>query len=285
MSDDEWPNVCILCTLRDRHTRLKYGHCCAACLDRITDNLRNIPKLAEMAAAHLTPKQSTGNSSTGSYGPRPPINLDAVDPALAHVPGHDAPLLVILEEWERMIRDQRGYAPYGVASASRTVAAARTATGAIDTTTATLRGVCAFLAAQAEWAATDGNFPLHDFADEIHQCMRAVQRWDNNRDNIGTMVKCPTILDNGPCDYRLHYSDLHEEITCRRCGAHRSAMTLAAVAAADGRDIWLDPEAAAQWLGVTEGTLRQWARKGTIQRNHGRYRINGFHTTTIVATM
>jgi hypothetical protein len=273
MSDD-WHNLCILCTARDRHTRLKFGHCCATCVDRITSNLRNIPRLAEMAAAHLTPKQGTGGTTTNAYGPRPPINLDAVDPALAYVPGHDAPMLVILEEWERMVRNQRGYAPYGVASVSRTVAAARTAVGAIDTTTVTLRGVCAFLAAQVEWAATDADFPLDDFADEIHQCMRAVQRWDQNRNNIGTMVKCPTILDHGSCDYRLHYADVHEEITCRRCGATRSAMTLAAVAAADGRDIWLDPEAAAQWLGVTEGTLRQWARKGRIERDHGRYRVS-----------
>jgi hypothetical protein len=50
-------------------------------------------------------------------------------------------------------------------------------------------------------------------------------------------------------------------------------MTLAAVAAADGRDVWLDPEAAAKWLGVSESTLQRMARRGDVERSHGRYLI------------
>jgi hypothetical protein len=89
------------------------------------------------------------------------------------------------------------------------------------------------------------------------------------------MVKCPTLHeDEGECGYRLYYADVHDEVTCRRCGATRSAMTLAAVAAADGRDVWLDPEAAAQWLGISESTLKRMARRGDVQRSHGRYLIS-----------
>lgn len=94
------------------------------------------------------------------------------------------------------------------------------------------------------------------------------------------MVRCPTPTDAVDsqglaieCGFRLYYADVHEDVTCKRCGTTRSAMTLAAVAMSDGAEVWLDPEAAASWLGVTEGTLRQWARQGKVQRSHGRYLV------------
>ena len=81
----------------------------------------------------------------------------------------------------------------------------------------------------------DAEFPLEDFADEIRACVRVLRRFDLDAQDMGTMVKCPTIHeDEAECGYRLYYADVHEDVTCRRCGATRSAMTLAAVAAADG---------------------------------------------------
>lgn len=276
----EAEHTCTVCASRGRQTRLTTGHCCAICTQRITDNLTAIPELAAMAAAALIPGSGTTGSTTAAYGSKPPINLDAVDPALAHVPGHDAPLLVLLEDWERMIREMRGMVPYGLASAARSNAAARTMQATTDHTSATLTGVCGFLRASVDWATTRPDFPIDDFATEIAECVRAVRRWDTNRDDIGTMVRCPTLTDTTDddgharsCGYRLYYASVHDDVTCRRCGTTRSAMTLAAVAMADGREVWLDPEAAAQYLGVTEGTLRQWARSGRIARDHGRYLI------------
>jgi hypothetical protein len=117
-------------------------------------------------------------------------------------------------------------------------------------------------------------FPLEDFADEMRACVRVLRRWDMNAEDMGTMVKCPTVNDDATeCGYRLHYLAADEHVTCRRCGATRDVAQLVYVAMSDGRDVWLDPEAASQWLGVTEGTLRQWARKGQIERDHGRYRM------------
>jgi len=78
----------------------------------------------------------------------------------------------------------------------------------------------------------------------------------------------------GQCGYRLYYTDVHDDVTCRRCGAKRSAMTLAAVAMADGREVWLDPEAAVKVLGVSESTLLRMAKAGSIERSHGRYRVS-----------
>jgi hypothetical protein len=182
-------------------------------------------------------------------------------------------VLETLESWERMIRDHRGMAPYGPASAARARAVSASGAGGLYAgTSATLIGCTDFLGRQVAWITTEADFPLEDFADEIRGCVRVLRRWDVTAEDRGTMVKCPTVHeDDGECGYRLYYTDVHEDVTCRRCGATRSAMTLAAVAAADGRDVWLDPEAASTWLGVSEATLRRMARRGEIERSHGRY--------------
>lgn len=109
---------CVLCAVRGRETRLAAGHCCAACAARLLDDLRRIPELAAMAAASLVPGSGTGVHSA-AYGSRPPLNVEALDPALAHVPGHDAPLLVLLEEWARLILEMRGMSKYGPWSAAQ----------------------------------------------------------------------------------------------------------------------------------------------------------------------
>lgn len=141
-------------------------------------------------------------------------------------------------------------------------------------TYATLTGVVRFLGQQVAWMTTEPDFPVEDFADEIRSCVRVLRRFDLDASDLGTMVKCPTLLDEGECGYRLRYTDVHDDVTCRRCGTTRSAMTLAAVAMADGREVWLDPEAASAHLGVSESTLQRMARRGVIERSHGRYRVS-----------
>ena len=271
---DAWPNVCVLCAHHGRQTRLKWGHCCARCADRLASDVRAISDLACMAAASIAPGSGTGVAGPTVAGSRPPVTVDALDPELALIGPPPSPtVLDVVEAWERMIRDYRGMAPYGPASAHRAAVAARTGAGGSVGTRATLVGVVGFLAGQSEWVTSEPGFPLEDYADEVRACVRVLRRWDTEAEHPGTMVKCPTLTDDGECNYRLHYRDLEDEITCRRCGATRSAMTLAAVAMADGREVWLDPEAAASYLGVSESTLKRMARRGEIDRAHGRYLV------------
>jgi len=95
------------------------------------------------------------------------------------------------------------------------------------------------------------------------------------------MVKCPTVHDDGSeCGYRLRYSDPDEVVTCRRCGSTRDAMTLVAVALADGEAaIWVDPEAAARESGVSQVTLKKWARRGLLHVSHGMYDLRAIRRT------
>lgn len=265
---DDWPHVCVLCAARNRQTRLKHGHCCAVCADRLTDDVRQVLHLATQASAE--PQAGRGGMST-AYGSRPPVNISGLDPELTLVGPAPAPtVLDVLESWTRMVREERQMAPYGPWS----IAAARSVHGRVTGTGATLTACVGFLAAQTEWIVSEPDFPLEDYRTEITACVRALRRWDPTAEDPGTMIQCPTITDDGDeCGYRLHYHDLNEPVMCRRCGVTRDASTLAAVAMSDGREVWLDPEAAANWLGISEPTLRRMARRGDVERSHGRYLI------------
>lgn len=280
MSD--WEHACVLCAARGKATKVETGHCCVGCAGWLATAIADIARLAADAAAWVAPASSSGGGSRPVPGSRPPCNVDSLDPELTLTGPPPSPtVLEVLESWERMVRDMRGLAPYGPASA------ARLADGLYAGTSATLVGCVDFLGRSVPWVTTAEDFPLEDFADEMRACVRVLRRWDVDREDMGTMVKCPTLNDDGECGYRLYYRDWDEHVTCRRCGVTRDASTLVAVAMSDGRDVWLDPEAASQWLGVSEVTLRRMARRGDIERAHGRYLIRHAALTagTVTVTM
>ena len=266
---------CILCARRGKQTESD-SHVCVPCASWLQVQVADIARLAADAAAYVLPGSTSGGGSRSVPGSRPPLTVDAVDPELTLIGPPPSPsVLEVVESWERMIRDMRQMAPYGPASAAR----ARISVGIYQGTSATLVGCVSFLGASVAWMTTEPEFPVEDFADEVRACVRVLRRWDLDAEDRGTMVKCPTITDDGECGYRLAYRDWDEHVTCRRCGQTRDAATLALIAMSDGREVWLDPEAAAQWLCVSEPTLRRMARRGEIRRDHGRYLMP---TTTAV---
>lgn len=278
---DDWPHVCVLCAVRGRQTRLRFGHVCASCADRIAADLRAIPELAAMAAACLEPASSTGAGSRSVPSSRPPLNVEALDPALANVPGHDAVLLVLLEEWCRLIRDMRGMTPYGPASAAHAAETARKAaqeprrrdrmpSGGNDTGV-TLTGVTGFLGAQVAWMVDTPDFPIEDFAGEVRACVKALRRWDVMAEERGQVIPCPTVTEDGECGRRLHYRSMDERVTCRACGATRDVPQL--LMAADADNALVDGEALAQRFSIDPSTIRKWARFGHVERAGQRYRF------------
>lgn len=260
--------MCILCANRGRERQLDTGHCCPACTQRIRDHLTDILRLAVDAAAWIDRKSGTTVGSL-AYGSRPPINLDAIDPEATLIdlnpgdPSSAVTILAALEMWERAIREDRGMAPYGIASSHRT---------ALGQTT--LFGVVEFLQGQVDWCVTEPTFGLEEYADHLRRSVQALRRWDAQLDNRGTPAICPTILDDGTeCGGRLRYVTLDEQVTCRRCGTTRDAMTLIAVSLADGRSVWVDAENAARILRVSESTVRRRAAAGQIPARGGLYRV------------
>ena len=301
---------CILCARRGREFELESGHVCRACAVRIDDQLGHIVRLCVDAAASIVPSGGSTVPGTSVAGSRPPINLDAVQPELTIVrleptdPSSEVTILECLESLERMIREERGFVPYGPASLARntrqkaregtvddlggqravnaTRVTSKPATG-LETLRqvltdkrgdqVTLVGCVNFLRRQIAWATEQPDFAIEQFADEIALCWRALLRWDAERETPGTLVLCPTLTENGECGTRLRYHEVDERVRCHRCGAERDGITLALVAMSDGREVWLDPEAAAKWMGVSERTLYRMGSRGEVTRSHGRYLV------------
>jgi hypothetical protein len=225
----------------------------------------DIARLAADAAAWVAPGSSTGGGSRPVPGSRPPLRVDALDPENTPVPGHDATVLELCESWERMIRDMRGMAPYGPASA------ARARGGLYEGTTATLVASTAFLGRQVAWMV-DAEFPLEDFSDEMRDCVRVLRRWDHDAEDRGQMVKCPTLHeDEGECGARLYFRiRMDEQVTCPRCRVSRDVPQL--LLAVDADNAWVDGEALAQRFSIDPSTIRKWARSEKVQRQGQRYR-------------
>ena len=271
--------TCILCAARGRTTETD-GHCCTNCRTRLDQSLGDILRLASQAAAYQPPTSS--GSSRPTPGSRPPMSLDGLEPELTLVqlvPGDRSsavPILDCLESWERAIREDRELLAFGPATAYRLTLIAKE--GPV-TTRAYLTGTVNFLRGHIGWITTEPTFGLEDFAGHVYASVRALRRFDRDNQPTGTVIACPTVSERGECGYRLRYDDLGDQVTCPRCKATRDAATLATIAMSDGRQVWLDPEAAAAHLGIDERTLRRRAMRGEIKRAHGRYLITATLTT------
>ena len=267
---------CVLCAGRGRSTALDHGLVCPACSVRLADLLDDIDRLAASASCEPRHGRGTGRTVPAS---RPPIDVDGVDPALALVrlappPAEPVALLVVLEGWVRLVREERSMGPYGPWSA----ATARTQPVGYDRTSGTLVACTGFLRAHHEWITAQDW--VDAYAAEVRACRRALARWDEH-DPRPTVVACPTITVDGGCGQRLRLDA--DVVRCHGCGRDWDAETLVRVACSDEYDppdVWVDAEAAATAAGVHERTVRKWATRGIVSARAGRYRLLDVLTVT-----
>lgn len=273
--------ICVVCASRGRSTPVESGLVCAPCVVRVADHLDAIVRLAEAASCEPRAGRGSGRTVPGS---RPPIDVDGVDPALTLValappPAEPVALLVVLECWCRLVREERDLAPYGPATAQeRATGPRRTPTG-YDDTTATLRAATGFLRAHHEWVVAQDW--VDAYAAEVAACRRALARWDDEREPRPTVVACPTITVDGDCGQRLRLDA--DVVTCRRCGRDWDADQLVRAALSDDYDppdVWVDAEAAASAAGVHESTIRRWSSRGLVTAHGGRFRLLDVLRTT-----
>lgn len=230
---------------------------CERCEAKMRQQLAELPEYMELASANLLPGQGgDGRSTERTLG----INLAALDTAA----GFDA--IAVLESWERAWREDYGLAPYGLATAQLP-----------DITTATtLRHIVGFL---STWLskACDTHPAIDDFATELRQIHRYNQQAIGMTRRTAWRVTCPADVDEGECGNVLIVSgeDFGAQVTCRACSTTwPTERLLRVVASSRHAELWLDSEAAAEWLGVGQRTLRKWAAEGRITREHGRYEVH-----------
>ena len=182
---------------------------CRPDLDRIDDGLEAILTLTRAAADHLTPEKRAQAPGGGKPGSRPPLDLAALDDAMAS----DA--LPMAEAWERIIREDHGLAPYGAATALEP---------------ATLARSVAFLRSWLARLAEDPRFPIEELAREVRETAARLSRYDAQRNppRPGVPVSCPgdhPDADGRTCDTVLR-CDGTSVVVCPRCQTHWTADTL-----------------------------------------------------------
>lgn len=281
--------TCVLCAAKGRVRELETGHVCHACRHGLRVDLGELVNAAAIAARIPDPLQARTSDTHAAPRSRPPLDLAHIDPELvlvAAVPGDpssDEPLLVLLESWCRAIREDRGLAPYGIATEGRAV---------------TLTEVVGFLVANLDWMTTTPDFGVEDFAGHVRRGLSALRRLDPAIERLVVWrVPCPTVQDasrtakkapqsdehtdpgvsglgQAPCGFRiaLEPGDLHGDVRCPRCGVTWTAQRLLISALTDPAvTVWADQSTIADALGIGASTLRRWANHGLIPRHGSRY--------------
>ena len=264
-------STCVLCARRGVVTELATGHCCPRCHERIDRDLAGIVTNADLAAVGTV---AHGNGGTrGSFESKPPIDLDSVAPYAVLVKlddGEHYALWAVLESWERLLREERGLASYGDATAGHTGTEVALQAQAARASVSVLR-------AHLAWITVEPTWPIEQFAKQVRQCAARVRALVEAREEIH-VAKCPTLADDGrTCDVPLKVeiwspteSDkrIGADIECPRCHVIRSPEQLLAVAT---DETYVDAEAIAQWFGIGESTIRRWAKDGKVRRERGLY--------------
>jgi hypothetical protein len=234
------------------------GSCCHSCEIRLGQALSSILDYYQLAKSQMMPVKGDGVSGgERSLG----IRVSALD----FVAGFE--VVDVLESWERLWRDIWQLGPYGPASLFRSSTAL---TGLPE---ATLVGVVGFLRAHLPKACQEFDF-MDDFADEVYQCRKVAQNAANVQRRTAWRVTCPTDTDEGECGARIRVTgeDFDGHVTCPKCRSRWPVERLLRVVASSRHaELWLDPEAAAMFFGLSSRVLRLWAQKGIIKRRNGQY--------------
>jgi hypothetical protein len=203
--------TCIICAKAEPHDGWTV---CNGCLGRLDDDLARIVELTRLAADRLI--RETKGSSNGSRsvpGSRPPLDLAALDAAMA------VDALAILEIIEREWRAHRHLAAYGPASARRGPTRTEELTGAVGF----LRSQLALMASDPDWfglqCANQPTCPCDPCA--VHRLAQTLERYnpDRNEKPGRVRVACPSDhpdADGRQCGYTL-WTNGREVSDCPRC--------------------------------------------------------------------
>jgi len=233
----------IECTICHRQTSAE--GLCHNCHSRIHRQLDDLLELWQAAHDELLPGKGSGSSSSErSIG----LNVQA----LSFIAGND--LLDVLHEWEKLIRSERQLTPPALVAKlplEQEIAA-----------------TTKFHQAHLDWS---GQQPwIEDFATELrdlHSTAMAAARQFAQRIR---RIACPADQADGtPCGNSLPIREerLMDVFTCRRCQSEWTTLRLMMVALSDPRrEVWLDAEAIAGYMGISDRRVRQIVREHKVRR-------------------
>lgn len=220
---------------------------CTRCQITTSRQLHDIRATWYKAHGELIP--TTGSNTNGSSEPKIGVNVAA----LSWVNG--APILNVLGEWEKLIRDERNLTPVGTITA-------HTLAHEIDRITR-------FHLAHLEWTADQpwaSEYVLE--VRELHQQGRTACR---DTDEAGMRIDCPGELEEGGlCGKRLRIpTDAEATVYCKQCHTTWDQRRLAAVAMSVAEiEVMLPIGQVAALTGVPERTIRRWADSGNVTKRN-----------------
>lgn len=276
--------ACVICASRSKKREIETGHVCRACENALNQDLSQILDLVALAAVMPPAMAATGNG-----GPRPvpaskpPLDVARIDPEMTLVladktdPSSGEPLLVLLESWERAIREDRGMSRYGPATVSRSTPAV---TDALPGTAVTLMGVIGFLRSSVAWMCETPDFAVEQLADQVRRALATLRRYDPMLEHPSAWkLPCPGDYDDDVCGWtlRVEYgldANLHDDIGCPQCRSVWTPLRLLLVALEDERvEVWHYADTIKDALNIPARTLRWWAQTGRVERRGSQYNV------------
>lgn len=234
---------------------------CARCEANMRTQLADMPKYALLASQRLQPRPSGSRGTERGFG----LSMAALEASCSH----DA--IAVMENWVRDWRETYNLVPYGIATEA--IPASKLLQDIVNFLTQWLHNACT------------NHIAIDLFAAELRQQWAAMREGANETPPNTWVVPCPADIDTADgvatCGKAIKITDVEMEaiVNCRTCKTHWRVGRLLYVGAATANGgIYVDAEAASQYLGVSERTLRQWANAGKIKRKRGRYDITGLAT-------
>jgi hypothetical protein len=226
------------CTLCNHNTA--NGSLCNRCQNKIHSQLDDL--LAFWVGAHdeLLP----GRSGNGGRSSERTIGLNVA--ALSFIAGHD--ILAFLHGWERIIREDRELTPPALIAKPKSLHQE-------------IFEAIRFAQEHLPWSGSQDW--ISDFAKELReihgQGMAAARQFVEKTRKI----PCPAETGEGACSNLLtiNAEDPLEIFECRRCKSQWTTLRLIAVAMSSKQAVWLDAEALAKWMGISERHVRRLAQK------------------------
>ena len=224
---------------------------CKHCYGFIHIWLLRIPQLQRQAAEHIAPGRSGSGSATAerSIG----VNVNALDYSMA------TELLAILHSWESEIRSARTLTPPALLKKK-------------PTTEAEVQETCDFHIAHLDW--TMKQEWAGDFFNEVKELhskgMAAAKQFVEQPRRI----PCPT--DDCHKFVVIDAENLMADVTCFGCKQSWTVLRLVALAMSNpNRKFFLDVEAIALWLGITERQVYKIVKANNVERRGSLYDLSG----------
>lgn len=220
---------------------------CRSCYGRLRAIFKELPDLQFQAGFFLEPSRSGSGavSAERSIG----INVNALDFSMA------TDLLAILHGWEQIVRRDRALTPPALV--------ARQATTDLE-----VLATCNFHLAHLSWTLLQP-WAL-DFAGEVwvlHARGRAAAKKFKEQ---ARRIPCPT--DNCKRFVVIDVEQMAQDVSCFECKHSWSVLRLVALAMSNpSRRFFLDAEAIASWLSMTEREVYRLVKRNEIEKRGSTY--------------